>query len=295
MCVECADSIITKTIPMSLKLLLQYLLPHHILSRLIAKIANCRVPAIKNFIITQYCKFYHIDMSEALESDRFNYITFNDFFTRALKPGARPIIGDERAIVAPVDGKIWQIGAVSASSINAKGRNFTLQQLLADDHDASLFQDANFAVLYLAPYNYHRIHMPIAGKLRKMRYVPGKLFSVNPAIVDRMPDVFAINERVVSLFDTVLGPVAVVFVGAMIVGSIETKWAGVVAPRSQRKITNWNYSEQDNITFERGEEIGNFKLGSTVILLFPKGVMKWDEYLQANVPIKMGQILGMAL
>jgi phosphatidylserine decarboxylase len=280
---------------MSLNLLLQYLLPHHILSRLMAKIANCRVPVIKNFIIRQYCKFYHIDMADALESNSFNYATFNDFFTRALKPGARPIADDGRAIIAPVDGKIWQIGTVRASAINAKGKNFTLGQLLADDHDASLFQGANFAVLYLAPYNYHRIHMPITGKLSKMRYVPGSLFSVNPAVVDHLPDVFARNERVVSIFDTVLGPVAAIFVGAMIVGSIETKWAGVVAPRGRRKITNWSYSGQDNITFDRGEEIGSFKLGSTVILLFPKGVMKWDEYLQANVPIRMGQTLGVAL
>jgi len=276
---------------MSFNLFLQYLLPKAILSRLMAKIANCRVPLVKNFIIKQYCRFYRIDLSEALESSYSNYITFNDFFTRALKTDSRPIVNDKGTIISPVDGKIWQIGEVSTNRINAKGKSFTLEQLLADNKDASQFCDANFAVLYLAPYNYHRIHMPIDGKLRSMRYVPGKLFSVNPNIVNHIPDVFAKNERVISMFDTSLGQIAVIFVGAIFVGSIETKWAGLVTPHSQRNLTNWNYSEQ-NIIFGRGMEIGSFKLGSTVILLFPKGTIKWNECLKTDIPIKMGQSLG---
>jgi phosphatidylserine decarboxylase len=276
---------------MFFNLLLQYLLPQHILSRLAAKMANCRTPFIKNFFIKQYSKFYRIDMSDALEQNYFNYATFNDFFTRSLRLDSRPIVYDEKTIISPVDGKVWQIGGVGSSTIIAKGKSFTLEQLFVDDKDALRFYDANFAVLYLAPNNYHRIHMPIAGKLCSMRYVPGRLFSVNPAIVNHIPGVFARNERVISLFDTTLGQIAVIFVGAIIVGSIETKWAGVVVPSSNRKITNWRYDEQ-NIAFTRGEEIGKFKLGSTVILLFPKGTMKWEENLQPNNSIRMGQRLG---
>jgi len=263
-----------------------------------AKIANCRIPLIKNFIIKYYCKFYHIDMSDALEPNCFNYPTFNAFFTRALKFGSRPITNDIKAIVSPVDGKIWQIGKVNVdfvdSRINAKGKSFTLEELLANAKDAAQFRDANFAVLYLAPSNYHRIHMPIEGKLHSMRYVPGQLFSVNPNIVNHIPDVFAKNERVVSIFDTCLGQAAIIFVGAIFVGSIETAWAGLVAPNGQKNISNWNYDEQ-NITFARQAEIGKFKMGSTVILLFPKGTIKWDEQLQQGVSIKMGQTLGVLL
>ena len=277
---------------MSLNLVLQYLLPKHILSRLVAKIANCRISLIKNFIISQYCKFYNIDMSDALETNPLNYPTFNDFFTRALKPNARPTTSEQKAIVSPVDGKIWQIGKIDAGQlINAKGKGYTLEQLFADNKDAARFHNANFAVLYLAPYNYHRIHMPIEGKLRSMRYIPGKLFSVNPNIVNHIHDVFAKNERVVAMFDTALGQVAIILVGAMIVGSIETKWAGEITPNKQTDLTNWDYSKE-NIMFERGMEMGSFKLGSTVILLFPEKTVNWDATLQQNTPIKMGQRLG---
>jgi len=277
---------------MSLNLVLQYLLPKHILSRLVAKIANCRVSLLKNFIISQYCKFYNIDMSDAFEPNPLNYSTFNDFFTRALKPNARPITDDPKAIISPVDGKIWQIGKVNANQlINAKGKSYTLEQLIADNKDTAQFHNGNFVVLYLAPYNYHRIHMPIEGKLRLMRYIPGKLFSVNPKIVNHIPDVFAKNERVVAMFDTAIGPVMMILVGAMIVGSIETKWAGVVTPNKQTDLTSWDYSKE-NIVFERGKEVGSFKLGSTVILLFPEKTVQWDAAFQQNTSIKMGQQLG---
>ncbi len=279
---------------MSFNLLLQYLLPQHILSRLVAKIANCRSFFIKKFIIKQYSKFYHIDMTEALEPNLDNYPTFNDFFTRALKPDARPIAADNQTIISPVDGKIWQIGAVNTKMITAKGKSFTLDQLFADTKDATAFSNANFAVLYLAPSNYHRIHMPLAGKLEAMRHIPGKLFSVSPAVTDQIPDVFARNERVISLFNTPYGKMAVIFVGAIIVGSIETKWSGVVTPSNQKDITNWHYLEQ-NLTFAHGEEIGKFKLGSTVILLFPEGTMQWEKNLTPETPIKMGQKLGIIL
>lgn len=277
---------------MTLKLLLQYLLPQHILSRLVANIANCSIRPIKNFIISQYCKFYHINMTDMLEPNPLNYPTFNKFFTRALKTGARPIDGDEKTIVSPIDGKIEQIGQANENLlINAKGKNFTLEQLFADNKDAARFHNANFAVLYLAPSNYHRIHMPILGKLRSMRYVPGRLFSVSPNIADHIPDVFARNERVIVTFDTAFGIMAMVLVGAMIVGSIETSWADTVTPNKQKNASNWDYIKQE-IIFDRGVEIAKFKLGSTVILLFPEGAMRWNQTLQKDSLIKMGQSLG---
>lgn len=280
---------------MSLNLLLQYLVPQHILTRLVAKIANCRIPLIKNFIIGQYCKFYCIDMSDTLEPNPTNYPTFNAFFTRALRPDARPITNDQKTIVSPVDGKIWQIGQINDNLlISAKGKNFTLEQLFANNEDATHFYNANFAVLYLAPSNYHRVHMPIKGKLHSMRYIPGKLFSVNPNIANLIPGVFAKNERIVVTFDTVFGTMAMILVGAMIVGSIKTSWAGVITPNKQKSIINWDYTKQE-IVFERGLEIGGFELGSTVILLFPEKTMRWNQTLQKNNSIKMGQSLGTLL
>ncbi|EKE01167.1 MAG: hypothetical protein ACD_21C00201G0005 [uncultured bacterium] len=279
---------------MFLNLLLQYLLPQHILSRLIAKIANCRIRLIKNLFISQYCKFYRIDMTDMLEPNPLNYQTFNDFFSRALKPGARPVTDDKNVIISPVDGRVLQIGKVSANLlIGAKGKNFTLEQLLADNEDAVRFHNANFAVLYLSPSDYHRIHMPVRGKLCSMRYVPGRLFSVNPNVINQIHDVFARNERVIITFETVLGPMIMVLVGAIIVGSVETTWGGVVMPNSQNSVINWDYTKQE-IIFERGAEIGGFKLGSTVILLFPEKTMEWNK-LSQDAAIKMGQDLGTAL
>ncbi|MEI8054477.1 MAG: archaetidylserine decarboxylase [bacterium] len=280
---------------MSLNLLSQYLLPQHILSRLVANIANCRIPLIKNFIIKQYCKLYRIDMADMLEPNPINYPTFNDFFVRALKPGARPTTNDQKSVISPVDGKIGQIGQISTNLlIGAKGKSFTLEQLFANSEATKQFHNANFAVLYLAPSNYHRIHMPVSGKLHSMHYIPGKLFSVNPKTVDRIPGVFARNERVIATFDTVFGTMAMVLVGAMIVGSIETSWAGVVMPNKQKSTMDWDYTKRE-IIFERGSEIARFKLGSTVILLFPEKAMQWNQTAQKDNPIKMGQNLGMLL
>lgn len=280
---------------MSLNLILQYVIPHHILSRLVAKIANCHIGFIKNFIIHNYCKFYHIDLKDALEENYLNYPTFNAFFTRYLKPQARPIADDPQTIISPVDGKIWQIGKFDNKRlINAKNHAFTVRELLADPNEANLFTEGNFAVLYLAPYNYHRIHMPIDGKLKSMRHIPGKLFSVNPKIAAELPNLFAKNERVVNIFETVLGPVALIFVGAMIVGSIETAWAGTITPRKKQQLAFWDYNNQ-NITFKKGEIIGSFKLGSTVILLFPKNTVDWHNIYTTDTVINMGQSLGTIL
>lgn len=277
---------------MNLNILLQYLLPQHILSRIVARIANCRIRPIKNFVINQYCKFYHIDMTDMVEPNSIAYPTFNEFFTRKLKPGSRPISSDDKSIVSPVDGKIGQIGAINKNLlVSAKGKNFTLEQLLADNKDATQFHNANFVVLYLAPSNYHRIHMPVRGKLRSMRYIPGKLFSVNPNTINRIPGVFARNERVVITFDTAFGIMSMILVGAIIVGSIETTWAGVVMPNKHKGVVNWDYTKQE-IIFEPGSEVGSFKLGSTVILLFPEKTMQWNKTWQKDNPIKMGQNLG---
>jgi len=277
---------------MSLSLLLQYLLPQRIISRLVARAADCQIRIIKNFIINQYCKFYNIDMTDMLEPNPLNYPTFNEFFTRELKSGARPICNDNKIIVSPVDGKIEQIGQVNNNLlISAKNKNFTLEKLFADSKDAALFCNANFAVLYLAPSDYHRVHMPIHGKLRAMRYVPGRLFSVNPNVTSYIPDIFARNERIIITFDTVFGIMAMILVGAMIVGSIETAWEGTVMPNGQSSIINWDYTKRD-IVFDRGQEIGKFRLGSTVILLFPEKTMNWNNMLQKDMLIKMGQSLG---
>lgn len=274
-----------------MKLFLQYLLPHQILAQLAAKIANCRFALIKNFIIKQFCKYYQVDLNEALETNYLNYPTFNDFFTRALKSEARPISDDPQTIISPVDGAIGQFGKISNSLlISAKGQGFTLEKLLADVKEAEQLQEGNFAALYLAPFNYHRVHMPITGKLLKMRYIPGKFFSVAPLVVQQIPDLFAKNERVVISFDTALGKIIMILVGAMIVGSIETVWLGVVANK-KRTIQEWDYSKQD-LVLQRGCEVGRFKLGSTVIMLFPENSMNWCQSLELNQPIKMGETLG---
>ena len=280
---------------MNLNLLLQYILPHHLLSRFIALFANCQIGWLKNLIIVTYCKFYNIDatcMVEMLETNPLKYRTFNEFFIRTLKPGARLIDQDKHKIMSPVDGKIWQIGKIDGQLlIQAKGRGFTLEQLLVNKQEALEFTQANFAVLYLAPYNYHCIHMPVAGRLLSMRYIPGKLFSVNPDIIANIPDIFAKNERVVVTFATEFGNMVMVLVGAMIVGSIETVWHGSVTPNQSKQVTDWDYSGKE-IMFAKGEQIAHFKLGSTVILLFPENSIAWQEQLQQFDKIQMGQNLG---
>ena len=274
-----------------MKTLLQYIIPKHPLSRLIAKLADCHICWIKNTVINAFCKFYRINLTEALETDYKKYATFNDFFTRQLKNEARPISKDDKAIISPVDGRVLQIGKCQNTQlITAKKSNFTLSQLLGSEVDAKKFNNGSFAVLYLAPNDYHRIHMPALGTLTHMRYIPGNLFSVNPEIVAHIPNVLARNERVISIFNSDLGPFAVIMVGAVIVGSIETSWAGMVAPNQSPNIT----TEYPHATFsyQRGDEIGRFKLGSTVILLFPENKIAWEQNLNINSPVKMGNKIG---
>lgn len=275
----------------------QYLAPQHLISRAVGLLANTRHPAIKNALIRWFIQRYQVNMAEALHENAEDYACFNDFFTRELKPGARTFVTGANEIACPVDGAISQLGSIGQGRIfQAKGHHFDLVDLLGGNQEfAAPFEDGEFATIYLSPKDYHRIHMPLAGKLKAMVHVPGDLFSVNPVTVENVPNLFARNERVVALFDTEQGPMAMVLVGAMIVASIETVWAGQVAPRS-KQVTTIHYGETaPALSLEQGAEMGRFKLGSTVVLLFPKGKMQWAEGLTAGAGVRLGQLLGTKL
>ncbi|MDP2635818.1 MULTISPECIES: archaetidylserine decarboxylase [unclassified Pseudoalteromonas] len=252
------------------KITMQYAMPKHFLSRMVGKLAAARLGGLTTWLIKLFIKQYKIDMSEAQYSDPAHYKTFNEFFTRPLKEGVRPLNNESDIIAHPVDGAISQLGAiVDGQLIQAKGHDYSLQALLGgSEQDTAPFLGGEFATIYLAPKDYHRIHMPIDGTLSKMIYVPGDLFSVNPLTAQNVPNLFARNERVVAIFDTEIGPLAMVLVGATIVASIETVWAGTVTPPAGKDVFSWNYpTTGDNaITLKKGEEMGRFKLGSTVIL-----------------------------
>tara|TARA_R110002095_G_scaffold809_3_gene3652 strand:- start:54 stop:911 length:858 start_codon:yes stop_codon:yes gene_type:complete len=275
-------------------ILSQYVTPQLAVSRLAGRLAdNDHNPALKNRVVKWFVKRYGVDMSEAAEPDPTAYSSFNEFFTRALKPGIRPVAEGDNTFISPVDGAISQLGQVSGYRIfQAKGQSFSLIELLGGDtHRAEAFNEGAFSTIYLSPKDYHRVHMPLAGKLREMVYVPGKLFSVNPATAENVPNLFARNERVVCIFDTAAGPMALVLVGAMIVGSVETPWAGVVAPNSSgvKVIT---YEGESAISFAKGEEMGRFRLGSTVVMVMPKGSVRWDTEQVAGKRVRMGEAFG---
>ena len=270
----------------------QYLLPQHLLSRLAGGLANCTWSWVKNPFINWFVKRYQVDMSQAVEPDPTAYRCFNDFFTRALLPDARPLDEGEASILCPADGAISQLGKIEHGRIfQAKGQSFSVLELLGGNPaHAEQFQGGEFATVYLSPSDYHRVHMPLGGTLRDMIYVPGKLFSVNQTTAENVPELFARNERVVCLFDTDAGPMAVVLVGAMIVASVETVWAGLVAP-PQRQLRSESYGHSAP-ELERGAEMGRFKLGSTAIVLFAPGRARWDEHLTAGSLVRMGQKMG---
>ncbi len=277
-----------------LKIALQYILPKHLLSRLVGKLAASESGAITTAGIKWFIKQYKIDMSEAAASEPEAYKSFNDFFTRALKPGIRPICQDSDIMVHPVDGAVSQLGPIEDGRIfQAKGHSYSSLALLGNQaEDAKRFEGGDFATIYLAPKDYHRIHMPIKGTLSKMTYVPGELFSVNPLTARNVPGLFARNERVVAIFETEQGPLAMVLVGATIVASIETVWAGTVTPPAGKKIFTWDYptTGPDAITLDKGDEMGRFKLGSTVVMLFAKDAI--DEFADGVEPeavTRMGQ------
>ena len=272
----------------------QYVTPQLAVSRPAGRLADSEsTPALKNRVIKWFIGRYGVNMSEAAEPDFTAYPTFNAFFTRALKPGARTIDPAPETLTSPVDGAISQIGQISTDRVfQAKGQSFSLTELLGgDDERAEPFREGEFATIYLSPKDYHRIHMPMAGTLKEMVYVPGKLFSVNPVTAENVPNLFARNERVACLFDTEAGPMAMVLVGAMIVGSVETTWGGVVAPNSG-KVTQWQYSGEDAVRFEKGQEMGRFRLGSTVVLVMPRGAVKWQPNQVAEKTVQLGEAFG---
>ena len=273
---------------------LQYLLPHHLLSSLMHRLTRSRWTPLKDLLIKQAIKQYGIDMKLAQEPEPTAYGSFNEFFTRALRPDARPLAEDPDALLCPADGAVSQSGEITDGRIfQAKGRDFGLTHLLGGDHDwANRFAGGSFATVYLSPKDYHRVHMPLQGELKKMLHVPGRLFSVNPTTTRLVPSLFARNERVVCLFETPAGPMAVILVGAIFVASIDTVWAGTVTP-ANRRVTNWQYGGREKaVSLNRGEEMGRFNMGSTVILLFGKDKVRWDDKLQPGVKLQMGEQIG---
>ncbi|MDC8832147.1 archaetidylserine decarboxylase [Alteromonas gilva] len=248
----------------------QYVLPKHLISRLIGKLASADAGSFTTWLIKLFIKQYKVNMDEAMYSQPKDYRTFNDFFTRALKPGVRPIVEDDNTLCHAVDGKVSQFGDILGEDlIQAKGHKYTLSALLGGNPDlAKPFKGGKFATIYLSPKDYHRIHMPIEGTLTDMVYVPGELFSVNPLTTENVPGLFARNERVVTLYDTPVGKVAIVLVGATIVASIDTVWAGTVTPPAGKNVTHWRYEGDEAVTLAKGEELGQFKLGSTIVVCF---------------------------
>lgn len=276
-------------------ILFQYIAPQQALSRLAGYIANCKFTLLKNNIISFFVKKYGVDLSEAIESDARNYENFNLFFTRALKPNTRVICEGADEIACPADGAISEIGVIKDNQLlQAKNHGYSLFDLLGGDASlANAFKDGAFATVYLSPKDYHRVHMPVTGILRKMIFVPGKLFSVNQTTANNVPNLFARNERVICVFDTDYGAMAVILVGAMIVASIETVWAGVIAPQQRRiQTTHYNAADLPQVLLQKGDEVGRFLLGSTAILLFQKNITSWSNALEAGVNVKMGQAIG---
>ncbi|WP_415901918.1 archaetidylserine decarboxylase [Neptuniibacter sp. QD29_5] len=276
-------------------ILFQHVVPQHLLSRLVGKIADCQTPWVKNTFIKWFAKKYQINMTEAREESPTNYPSFNAFFTRELKDGARTIDRDSANITSPADGAISQLGKIEHGRIfQAKGRGYGLATLLGGDQErAKDFIDGEFATIYLSPRDYHRVHMPVKGTLTHTTYVPGDLFSVNQTTAEGVDQLFARNERLVAYFDTEYGPMAMVLVGAMIVASIETVWSGQEAPALKRPVhTSFSPTSPEPITLEKGEEMGRFKLGSTVVLLFGKEQISWAEELTAESPVELGKMIA---
>lgn len=279
----------------TLKVLSQYLIPQHGLSLLMGKVAESRNKTLKNAFTNWFVKKYGIDMSLAKEEDPEAYATFNDFFTRELKDKVRPIVENEQVLANPADGKVSQLGDIENGFIfQAKDHLFSAKTLLGGDAKlAEPFKNGQFATIYLSPKDYHRVHMPIDGTLTQMIHIPGNLFSVNPLTARNVPNLFARNERVVAMFDTAIGPVAMVLVGATIVGSIETVWHGTVTPPSRDKLKVWRYPvEEESVTLKKGDEMGRFKLGSTVVMLFPKDRIEWEKGMKPYAPTEMGSALA---
>lgn len=271
---------------------IQYLLPHHLLSRLVYAFMRIRLAPIKNTQIVLIGSLVKVEWAEAKIQNISEFETFNDFFTRELVDGARPIDPDPRSFVSPSDGRISQCGRITDGlMLQAKGRHFSVRSLLASDRAVSGFANGFFHTVYLSPRDYHRVHMPLEGILKRTIHVPGRLFSVAPYTVRQVPNLFARNERLVSLFETKYGTAAVVLVGAMLVSSMETVWSGLVTPPRGRKITRLDWSRRD-IRLKKGQEMGRFNMGSTVILLLPPGAVSSMDHYESGDDVVVGQKLG---
>jgi len=274
---------------------LQYLLPHHRLCQLAYALTRSETRWLKDRLIGAFVRSYRPDMSDALEPDPLAYPSFNAFFTRALRPGARPADADARAILSPCDGTVSVAGHIEGSRLlQAKGHEYSLEALLAGRSDwAARLEGGSFATLYLAPHNYHRVHMPLAGRLSAAWHVPGRLFSVNARTARRVPSLFARNERVVCAFKGERGPFVVILVGALFVGSMSTVWHGEVTPAGVRRgVRTLEPATDSELRLARGAELGRFNMGSTVILLLPPGAARWDASLQPGLPLRVGQRIG---
>lgn len=284
---------------------LQYLLPHNQINKLASYLGNCSIKCVKNLLISYFLKNYAVDLQECVQPNPFEYQNYNDFFTRKLHKNARILDPNPNSIISPADGYIAQYGNIKNDLlISAKGAELSLESLLANAPISSasvqpnieknnkiehnIFASGKFITIYLAPHNYHRVHMPITASVKQMLYVPGKLFSVNNATISKIPNIYTKNERVIVLFDSDIGKIALVLIGAMVVGSIVTSWHGQVTPAKSRTITSWGYSN-NQLTIERGAEMGLFQLGSTVIVLFENNAINFSNNITIEAPIKMGE------
>jgi phosphatidylserine decarboxylase len=280
------------TVLNKLKVNLQYWLPQHGLTRLVGKLASAKLGSVTTAVIKAFIKQYKVDMTEALHSEPEHFKTFNEFFVRELTPNARPIDDDQNVITHPADACVSQFGPlIDNQLVQAKNHNYSALELLVGDRTlADEFDQGSFATLYLSPRDYHRVHMPCDGTLRQMIYVPGDLFSVNPLTAENVPNLFARNERVVCVFDTEFGPMAQVLVGATIVGSIELVWAGTITPPRGNSVYRWDYPTEGEkaISLKKGDEMGRFKLGSTVINLFAKDAVSFDNSMENGAVTRMG-------
>ena len=276
------------------KVAFQYIMPQLYLTQFAGWFAQQKWGAVTHFVIKAFAKKYNVDMSEAKKANFSDYESFNQFFIRELKNDARKINENPTALCLPADGRVSQIGHIDDERLlQAKGHFFSLSDLLAGDEElVNTFKNGEFATIYLSPRDYHRVHMPCDATLRKMIYVPGDLFSVNPFLAEHVPNLFARNERVICVFDTEFGPMVQILVGATITASMSTVWAGVINPPRTGEVKVWTYQGDSAIKLTKGQEMGAFQLGSTVINLFPANSVTLAEHLEVDVPVRMGEILA---
>lgn len=276
------------------KVAFQYIMPQLYLTQLAGWFAQQKWGAVTHFVIKAFAKKYNVDMNEAKKENFSDYESFNQFFIRELKDDARKINENPTALCLPADGRVSQIGHIDDDRLlQAKGHFFSLSDLLAGDEElVNTFKNGEFATIYLSPRDYHRVHMPCNATLRKMIYVPGDLFSVNPFLAEHVPNLFARNERVICVFDTAFGPMVQILVGATITASMSTVWAGVINPPRTGEVKVWTYQGDSAIKLTKGQEMGAFQLGSTVINLFPANSVTLAEHLEVDVPVRMGEILA---